>query len=46
MRIDEQLKISESQQKDKDGPTVSPAVTEDSVTSYGGRGGGGEGGKS
>ena len=36
MRIDEQLKISESQQKDKDGPTVSPAVSEDSVTSYGG----------
>ena len=34
--IDEQLKISESQQKDKDGPTVSPAVSEDSVTSYGG----------
>ena len=36
MRIDEQLKISESQQKDKDGPTVSSAVSEDSVTSYGG----------
>ena len=36
VRIDEQLKISESQQKDKDGPTVSSAVSEDSVTSYGG----------
>ena len=34
VRIDEQLKISESQQKDKDGPTVSSAVSEDSVTSY------------
>ena len=32
VRIDEQLKISESQQKDKDGP----AVSDDSVTSYGG----------
>ena len=36
VRTDEQLKISESQQKDKDWPTVSPAVSEDSVTSYGG----------
>ena len=32
VRIDEQLKISESQQKDNDGPTVSPAGSEDSVT--------------
>ena len=36
VRIDEQLNISESQQKDKDRPTVSPAGSEDSVTSYGG----------
>ena len=36
VRIDEQLKISESQQKEKDGPTVSPTVSEDSATSYGG----------
>ena len=28
VRTDEQLNISESQQKDKDGPTVSPAVSE------------------
>ena len=35
VRIDARLKISESQQKDKDGPTVSPAGSEDSVTSYG-----------
>ena len=34
VRIDEQLKISKSQQKDKDEPTVSPTVSEDSVTSY------------
>ena len=32
VRINEQLKISELQQKDKDGP----AVSEDFVTSYGG----------
>ena len=36
VRIDEQLKISESQQKNKDGPTVSPAGSEDSATTYGG----------
>ena len=36
VRIDEQLKISELQQKDKDGPTVSSTVSEDSVISYGG----------
>ena len=33
MRVDEQLKISESQQKEKDWPTVIAAVSEDSVTS-------------
>ena len=36
VRMDEQLKISESQQKDKDGPTFSPAVSEDFVRSNGG----------
>ena len=30
------MKISESQQKEKDGPTGSSAVSEDSATSYGG----------